>query len=242
MREYVIKGVSHRVYEDESELPSNFTYVEDWKKAEIGDWIKADDDCYIQILRKNRMKPHRKSSKHAREYVGTCTGTFMVNPSAKIDTEKRHNIYSFGGKKTSSKQLYDRERINSREQLFALYVAKGIDAVEAYLKAYETNNRKYAESKVKLLLKTERIKTAVKEEIKPILAELGIDEKFILNGIKNVAITAKQDGEKLKAYIKLCDIMEIEDKGTKQTGMAMVGFQGFKPESIDAVEKIMEIE
>jgi len=188
------------------------------------------------------MRPHRKHKRHAREYVGTCTGTFMVVDSNKMDTEKRHNIYSFGGTKTSSKQLFDREKTNGREELFSLYIAQGVDPVKAYMTAYKTENPKYAEKKAMLLLKTERIKKSVKEEIKPILTELGIDEEFTLRGIRDIALTARQDGERLKAFLKLVDILEIEDKGTKQSGVAMVGFQGFKPESIDAVQKIMELE
>ena len=64
----------------------------------------------------------------------------------------------------------------------------------------------------------------------------------MLRGIRDIALTARQDGERLKAFLKLVDILEIEDKGTKTSGVAMVGFQGFKPESIEAVEKIMELE
>lgn len=242
MRKYSIKGIEHIVYENSEELPANFSYIENWREAEKGDWVKADDDCYIQILRKNKMKPHRKHKRHARAYVGTCTGTFMVSDSVQMDTEKRHNIYSFGGSKTSSKQLFDREKTNGREELFSLYVAKGVNPVQAYMNAYKTENHKYAEKKATLLLKTERIKTAVKEEIKPILAELGIDEEFALKGIRDIALTARHDGERLKAFLKLVDILEIEDKGTKQSGMAVVGFSGFKPESIEAVEQIMELE
>ena len=242
MRTYSIKGAKHIVYENTNELPDNFIYKANWREGQIGDWVLADDDCFIQILRRNKMKPHRKHKRHAREYVGTCTGTFMVAESNKMDTAKRHNIYSFGGTKTSSKQLFDREKTNGREELFSLYIAQGVDPVKAYMTAYKTENPKYAEKKAMLLLKTERIKKSVKEEIKPILTELGIDEEFTLRGIRDIALTARQDGERLKAFLKLVDILEIEDKGTKQSGVAMVGFQGFKPESIDAVQKIMELE
>lgn len=240
MRDYMVKGIKRLVYEDDTELPANFIFIENWKEGQVGDWVKADDGCYVEILRRRSMRPHRKNIRHAREYVGTCTGTYMINPSSTMDTVKTHNIYSFGGTKTSSKNLFDRKKTNSREQLFCLYIAQGIPAVDAYTKVYETNNRKYAAGKVKLLLKTERIKKAVKEEIKPILAELGIDEEFILKGIRNVALTARQDGEKLKALIKLSDIMEIEDKGTKQTGVAMIGFQGFQGNTIEEAVKVTE--
>ena len=242
MREYSIKDRQHTVYEDSSELPNNFIYKDNWREGQVGDWVLADDGCYIQILRRNKMTPHRKHKRHAREYVGTCTGTFMVTKSNKMDTDKRHNIYSFGGRKTSSKQLFDREKTNGREELFSLYIAQGVDPIMAYMKAYKTENPKYAEKKAMLLLKTERIKKSVKEEIKPVLKELDINEEFVLRGIRDIALTARQDGERLKAFLKLVDILEIEDKGTKQSGVAMVGFQGFKPESIDAVQKIIELE
>jgi len=159
-----------------------------------------------------------------------------------MDTIKRHNIYSFGGNKTSSKQAFDRENTNGREELFSLYVSQGVDPIKAYMNAYKTENPRYAEKKAMLLLKTERIKKSVKENVKPVLKELGINEDFVLRGIRDIALTSRQDGERLKAFLKLVDILEIEDKGTKTSGVAMVGFQGFKPESIEAVEKIMEIE
>jgi len=241
MRTYSIKGIQHIVYEDADELPNNFIYKANWREGQLNDWVLADDGCYIQILRHNKMKPHRKHKRHARSYIGTCTGTFMVSESAKLDTVKRHNIYSFGGSKTSSKQLFDREKTNGREELFSLYVSQGVDAVKAYMMAYKTENPKYAEQKAMLLLKTERIKKSVKEEIKPVLRELGINEDFVLRGIRDIALTARQEGEKLKAFCKLVDILEIEDKGTKQSGVAVVGFKGFKPESIEAVQEVMEL-
>ena len=164
MRNYSIKGIEHTVYDYSNELPANFVYKDNWREGQVGDWVLADDSCYIQILRRNKMTPHRKHKKHAREYVGTCTGTFMVADSIKMDTDKRHNIYSFGGAKTSSKQLFDREKTNRREELFSLYIAQGIDPIKAYMTAYKTENPKYAEKKAMLLLKTERIKKSVKEE------------------------------------------------------------------------------
>ena len=56
MRTYTIKKIEHHVYEDLSELPSDLVYLKDWRKAEIGDWVLADDGCIIQILRKNEMR------------------------------------------------------------------------------------------------------------------------------------------------------------------------------------------
>ena len=107
IRTYTIKGIKHFVYEDDSEIPNAGSVIENWRDGNKGDWVRADDGNVIQILRQNKMKPHRSNKRHARSYIGTCTGTFMVSDSVKMDTEKRHNIYSFGGNKTSSKQAFD---------------------------------------------------------------------------------------------------------------------------------------
>jgi hypothetical protein len=158
-----------------------------------------------------------------------------------MDTEKRHNIYSFGGSKTSSKNMFDRENLNSRENAFSVLIAKGLSPAKAYMQVYATDNPKYAEQKSLLLMKTERVKTAVKKELEPVLNELGIDPKFVLKEIKDLIENTSQDDVRLRALIKLGDVLSIEDKGSKESQVAMIGFQGFKPEQLEAVNKVKEL-
>ena len=68
MRQYRVNKFKHFVYEDDTDVPSTITIQEDWRKGGIGDWVRADDGCVIQILRKGKML--RKNS--TRYYVGTC--------------------------------------------------------------------------------------------------------------------------------------------------------------------------
>ena len=77
MRFYKVNGIDHTVYDDVEELPKDFKYI-DWRTASVGDWVKADDGCFIQILRKGKMVVPKGRNK-VREYVGTCTGTFPVS-------------------------------------------------------------------------------------------------------------------------------------------------------------------
>ena len=171
------------------------------------------------------------------EYVGTCTGTFPVSRKVKMDSSKRENIYSFSGKKVDD-VVQDRKNLNSYETLFVTYITKGMDATEAYLKSFPTNSPGYAKVKSNQLLKMERIKTAMKEELKPVLEELGINEKYVLETIKGVINSTDKDETRLKALFKLADIMDMEDKNqTKVTQVTGALFKGFSDEMIEAAER-----
>ena len=171
-------------------------------------------------------------------YVGTCTGTFLVSKSVKMDTSKRPNIYSFSGSLTPEEIVEFRKKLNSKEELFVLNLGKGMDPKEAYIRAFPTNNPGYANIKAGQLIKTERIRTAMKEELKPVMEELGIDAKKVLEGIKFIAQTAQKDDTKLKALFKLSDILDLEDKTTTNVQqLSGAVFQGFSKEQIESAER-----
>ena len=78
----------------------------------------------------------------------------------------------------------------------------------------------------------------MKEELKPIMEELGINDKSVLHGIKVIAQTAEKDDTKLKALFKLSDILDLEDK-TRTSVQQISGavFQGFSKEQLENVER-----
>ena len=186
MRVYKVYGLEHRVFDSFDEVPNDLTITNNWRNSNVGDWVKADDGCYIQILRKGKMVVPKGRNK-VREYVGTCTGTFPVTSKAKMDTSRRLNIYSFGGSKSSADVLLDRTVLSKHEHLFVVYIASGLSPQEAYMKAFPTINPGYAKHKSAQLVKTKRITTAMKEELKPIMQELGINETSILKNINIIA-------------------------------------------------------
>lgn len=237
MRTHTVNRCKHRVYEEEDTLPNGLIVQSDWRLGKVGEWVKADDGCIIQVLRRGTMqKP--KGKNRAVEYIGTCTGTFLVKESTKMDTSRRINIYSLGGNKKSDDILLDRERLNKNEIVFATLLAKGFPLVDAYIKAFPTNNPGYAKVKAGQLIKTERIRTAMKEELKPVMEELNLDETFVLKNIKEVILSSEKDDTRLKALFKLADIMDLEDKNsTKVTQVTGALFQGFTPGQIEAAER-----
>ena len=239
MRHYRVNKIKHTVYDSMQEVPPNIKPLKDWRKANIGDWVIADDDCIIQILRKGTMLRHNGE----RSYIGTCTGTFVNIKSTIMDTDKRINIYSFGGNATPEEAVSKRRKLTANEQLFVLYRGQGLSLEDAYVKAFPTNNKRYARMKAVNLIKTERVKTAMKEELKPVLEELSIDERMVLEGIRIEAQTAEKADTRLKALFKLSDILDLEDKNsTKVQQVTGIAFQGLTDDMIDVAKRPDEIE
>jgi len=242
MRHYTVNNIQNTVFDSVDELPPDVNPLKDWRKGQIFDWVLADDGCYIQILRKGTMiKPKGKVREVA--YIGTCTGTFIVSPKTKMDTSKHINIYSLGGDIERNQRLDERENLSTREELFVKHLAAGMDPREAYLTAFPTNNPGYAGIRAGQLIKTARVRSKMKEELKPYMEALGLDEDYVLSNIKEVIDSCDKADTRLKALFKLADIMDMEDKNkTQVTTMTGALFQGFTPEKLEEVERPKEIE
>jgi len=241
MRYYKVNKIEHTVFDSLEEVPSEINYLEDWRDGHISDWVQASDGCIIQILREGTMIKSKGKIRSVR-YIGTCTGTFIVSNSTKMDTSRRINIYSLGGNIDRDQRIETRDKLSTKEELFVQYLASGMDARMAYLKAFPTNDPHYAGLRAGQLVKTTRIKTAMKEELKPVLEEIGIDEKSILEGIFNIALSSGKDDTKLKALFKLADIMDMEDKNkTQVTQLTGAVFQGFDNKQLDKAKRPKEI-
>tara|TARA_R100000687_G_scaffold63525_1_gene51600 strand:- start:81 stop:659 length:579 start_codon:yes stop_codon:yes gene_type:complete len=187
------------------------------------------------------LKPKGKVRKVV--YMGTCTGTFVVSKKGKMDTSRRINIYSIGGGIERNERVDERENLSTREEIFVQYLSGGMDPRKAYLKAFPTNNPSYAGMRAGQLVKTNRIRSRMKEELKPYLEELDLDELYVLSNIKEVIDSTDKDDTKLKALFKLADIMDMEDKNkTQVTTMTGALFQGFTPEALEEAERPKEIE
>ena len=142
MRVYKVNRIDNRVYDSDDTLPEGLIVLSDQRDGQVGDWVQTDDDCVMQILRRGKML-RRMGKVKVKSYVGTCTGTFPVSPNTYMDTSKRDDIYSFGGRKAKDR-IANNKNLTSCENKFVVLMASGIPVEEAYLQAYPTNNRKYA--------------------------------------------------------------------------------------------------
>ena len=240
MREYKTNKIYHRVFDEIDEVPSNITVKKDWKSSDVGDWVLADDGGVMQILRRGIMQKARGKNR-IMYYVGTCTGTYPCTQSAVMDTSRRKNIYSFSGEYAQT-LIEHRRKLTSNEEVFVQYLASGVPIRDSYLKAFPTNDERYALSQAKTLVRTERIKTAMKIELEPVVNELGITPEYVLGVIKGIADESDRDETRLKAITKLSDILDLEDKSSaKVTQLTGAVFQGFSEEQIDKASRPLEI-
>jgi len=158
-----------------------------------------------------------------------------------MDTSKRENVWSLSGKNTEN-LIFDRKTLTKREVVFVQFVAKGLSLQESYLRSFDTDNRRYALEQSAKLIKTERVRTSLKEELKPVLKELKIDDKSVLKGIKEVAESNEKAETRLKALFKLSDILDLEDKTqTKVTQLSGAVFQGFGGNILEEVQRPKEL-
>ena len=241
MREYIVNKIKHCVYDKGEPIPNHIICIKDWKDAQVGEWVVSDDDCIIQVLRRGTMY-RSKGKVRTIDYIGTCTGTFLVDNKTFFDTDRRKNIYSISGDKTSEEVITDRVNLTPREEVFVQNLASGMDMTTAYIRAYKTDSPKYAEVRAGLLVRTERIKRAMKQELKPILAKLDIDEELVLEGIRDIALGAEKDSDKLKALLELGEVLNIKDSGTKVQEISGVSFSGFGDNSLDKAVRPKKIE
>ena len=158
-----------------------------------------------------------------------------------MDTSKRENVWSLSGKNTE-KLIFDRKTLTKKEVIFVQFIARGVSLQQAYLNAFDTENPRYALEQSAKLMKTERVMKAMKEELKPVLKELNIDDKYVLRGIKRVVEGDEKAETKLKALFKLSDILDLEDKTqTKVTQLTGAVFQGFADDVIEGAQRPKEI-
>jgi hypothetical protein len=235
VRQYKIGTKVHPVYEDDDEIPDNIRIVSDWRKAQLGDWIRADDGNVIQALRVNQVM---NQGRYPIKYIGTCTGTYLCRVKDKMDTERRENIYTFSARssKNTKKRVLDRDYLTANEAAFSKYIANGFSPNEAYKRAFGTENNQYAKMKSAVLVKQERIVSAVKEELDEVLKGMGIDLKYLIKGVKLEAENADRSNDRLKALSMLWDAADIipKQKVTQLTGAV---FQGFSDKMLDSVKR-----
>ena len=78
--------------------------------------------------------------------------------------------------------------------------------------------------------------------MKPILAKLEIDEELVLEGIRDIALSAEKDSDKLKALLELGEVLNIKETGTKVHEISGVSFNGFGDTNLVEATRPKEIE
>ena len=233
-----IKNVEHRVYDDKKEFRQycpDDKLTRNWRDGTEGSWVTTDDGKVCQVLKRGELR-NSQSTGVCNYYIRTAIGSFVCRDGMKMEGELRKNMYSFGSDETSLyQQKIHRKKPTRREFLFAKYVAQGDGISEAFIKAYPTNNEKYADYQGKILLSTERVKNLIREEVDKVLHEAEITPLYLLEKMKSVIDNrSAQDKDKIQAIKTLMQIsgMMETDKRTESVTL----FQGFTKEQLDAIQ------
>ena len=243
----VIKGIAHYVYDDIDEFQEthpNTVVHPDWRIANEGDWVYSDDDRIVQLLKvSNNVKHHsdRKNYKFAKGWVRTVVGSFLNRPNVKMDTDfdNHPNRYTFSTNiKNTSNRVYKRKNVTNKEKEFATNVVVGLGAVEAYKQAYSEMSDQKARKKATILLKQERVMKEIEKSVLDVAKEMGVDHKYVLNKLKNLADYSEDDNIVLQSTKELGKIVGTSGNTVKQKEMGLLGvFQGFSPEQLEGASR-----
>ena len=229
MYERIVKGKVEYIFKDEEEFRNTLPLEPlelDWRTAPEGSYTLTDDNQVLKILNKDNMG--------VRTLLGMRNTAVEERFNSKyytLEGKPVKNIYSFNPNVDHIGAVKNRKKPTGREILFARYVADGEDAIKAYLKAYRTNNRKYAKQKAKLLLKQERIIRMISKENSESLEKIGIDSDYLFEKTKRVIENIDgKDSDKLRAIELLMKIRDMFPKEEKREALTV--FQGFSSEQL----------
>ena len=210
-----IKGSKHYVFNSKKEYIDHFTGApptlhEDWRKAEQGDWVVADDGGIVQLLKVSNNITHpndRKNYNYAKGWVRTVVGTFLNRETSKMDSDfsKHKNRYTFSRTiKNPSKRVRKRTVCTKKERLFATNMAVGSGVVRAYKDAFggEVEDG-IARRKGMILLKQDRVMKEVEKSVLDVAKKMGIDHEYILNNLKQLCEYSEDENIQLQATKEL---------------------------------------
>ena len=234
-----IKSKKHYIYDNKDEFRLNCPNVpvrHNCRHGNEDEWVFTDDGYVCQILRKLDI-----SNRNGEEVIciRTLCGTFIAEDRKREmlgEDGIAENIYTFSGNK-KWRESYKNRKCNSRELLFARYVASGVGSVQAYKLAYpESKSSNYIKNRTEKLLKTETVQKMVKQEILTLLEKNDATPEYIIERYKTIADLAERDTDKLRALsdlAKMAGLFNTEETKSEQVTI----WAGFSPEQLEGVKK-----
>jgi len=219
-----IKNQPHYVYDSVAEFEAFKSVtgivpkiVENWRDGEEGQWVVADDGGVVQLLKvSNSLKhPHDGNYKYSQGWCRTVVGSFRISEKEYMDTDfKQHaNRYVFSRTlKNANDNFKKRKDLTKQEYEFCLYVKLGKAIHQAASLAYNIKDEDKARVKAFLLLKQPRIMSEIKQAVKEVLENRGIDHATIIDGWVDLWKNGVLENTKLMALGKLTKIVGTEEK------------------------------
>lgn len=213
----------------EGEIPRVQT---DWKSIEVkeGDWVVADDDRVVQILKKKDYLRHPKDTTNYTKssgYVRTCVGAFLCSTGTYMDADLsvERSRYTFSPKPVMQirKEHKDSLALSSKDEVFMARLAGGVDPLEAYKSAFK-NDGEHSEKNMIALLKTKRIRNKISEVFRQELVNQGMTEEYIAGKYKTLA----EDEDSKIQLEAIRDVRKMHQESAKEEEEStLIYFKGF---------------
>ena len=204
---------AHRIFSPEEATAEGIIPIDDWREGVSGDWILTDDGYILECLWSGPLGKHR--------WIRTCHGTYRGRPPDTCTAELRECRFSFTGRKKprpeDSKAPLDR-----REILFVQLWLLTADPRSSYRKAFGGEiSERAVQNGLEKLFRRDRVLNYMKEHLGNALAKAGVDEKFVIEGVKKIAKikynpkTSKHNtlSASLRAYQLLGSLVDVFDNG-----------------------------
>ena len=212
-----------------------------WKNAQEGQWTLSDDFRIIQILK-------RTESKHENSYnkaiIRTCVGTFAINDGTVFDTDfdNHPDRYRVSNKVIDHHvKIVERKEMTAPEGMFASSIARGVDSTKAYMRFFPTENEKYAKDMSRFLMKQERIKRSVSDEMESLMNETGVTKEYILESYKTLIddglMKLKDCAPAVRSALKdMAEMQSMMPDKTKQSAQGNGVFDEIDDDYINRIE------
>ena len=156
-----------------------------WKNAEAGEYALSDDDYVAKIIKKKKYINYRKEDAY---YIRFPFGYEMWNPkytTKKLKMEGRKSAYTLTGIPKIDQQVRS-ERVKNLALCYAQVFDRDLAILLSMGEVSPDTQHKY-----RRIMKTERFRNMVSEEVKKQLADQGMDEVFTLKLFREVIELAK---------------------------------------------------
>jgi hypothetical protein len=196
----------HSVYSVEEAEALGMVY-RPWRDAVGGEWAQTDDRFVAELL-------------ELREYKGAIHnllfsfGEVWVKKNTTVEWLKWRDVYMKRPKRTWINQEAGKTRTKNMIALYVQMLMSGRVDWNKLGQAYRPD-QKIPAATVRRLLKQEEIKEMVQAEIRKTLTDQGVDEKYVIDTIKDAIVLAKNEGDAstmIRGAKEFGEMLEMKNK------------------------------
>jgi hypothetical protein len=200
------KGIEHFVYENEKEFRMNCSelIVRPWQKAEVDDWVMADDGRVVQVLKVYKTK--------GCTLIKTIVGIFDNKKGMDADVDIPRDRHRITNRPRRTNYHQQKEKFTKSEKMFFGFIVMGDSPEVASKKAFpRLNYEEYRKEKIKDLLTNKKGQEIVSQLAKDAAEEAGIKLSDVMKRVDERAKSCKDPRVAQKADETLGEWMGAKD-------------------------------